>query len=73
MKQPVQEYPGNGIIVRFDPKVCTHSGNCVRSLRAVFDVTQRPWINVEGAETEAIIRTVQACPSGALSVERLPA
>lgn len=72
MKHPVQAYQGKGVIVRFDPTVCIHAGNCVRSLRAVFDVTKRPWVNMDGADAEAMIKTVQGCPSGALTVERTP-
>jgi uncharacterized Fe-S cluster protein YjdI len=37
MKGPIQEYKNDAIIVRFDPRVCIHSGECVRGLRAVFD------------------------------------
>jgi uncharacterized Fe-S cluster protein YjdI len=53
--------------VRFDPKICIHSGVCVRGLRAVFDVEKRPWVNVEGANAEAIAEQIKRCPSGALS------
>ena len=57
------------IIVSYDPAICTHSGNCVRGLPAVFDVSKDPWINVDGAEPQAIIAAVGRCPSGALSYE----
>ncbi len=66
-----QEYRNGGLVVRFDPKVCIHSGHCVRSLPAVFDVTKHPWVNVNGADAQQIIATVTACPSGALSFERV--
>ena len=71
MKPVVQEYTGKGVLVRFDLRVCTHSGNCVRRLPAVFDVKKRPWVNAEGADAEAIIQTIKACPSGALSFEQV--
>lgn len=64
-----QEYKNEEIIVRFDPKVCIHSGVCVRGLRAVFDVGKQPWVNVEGATAEAIAEQIKRCPSGALSYE----
>lgn len=65
----MSEYKNEKIVVRYDKDVCTHSGNCVRGLPAVFDVKKEPWINVNGADAEAIINTVRNCPSGALSFE----
>jgi uncharacterized Fe-S cluster protein YjdI len=67
MKAPIQECKNDAIIVRFDPKICIHSGVCVRGLRAVFDVEKRPWVTVEGANAEAIAEQIKRCPSGALS------
>jgi len=66
----MQEYRNDTIVVRYDPKVCTHSGACVRGLAAVFDVARQPWIDVNGASVEAIAAQVARCPSGALSSER---
>ena len=65
----MQEYTNPAITVRFDPRVCIHSGVCVRGLQAVFDVKKRPWVNVEGASAEAIAEQIRRCPSGALSYE----
>ena len=65
----MQEYRNEGIVVRYDEKICTHSGECVKSLPAVFDIKKTPWVNVNGASLEAIKQTVQACPSGALTFE----
>jgi uncharacterized Fe-S cluster protein YjdI len=69
VKSPLQEYKNDAIIVRFDPRVCIHSGVCVRGLRAVFDVGKRPWIMVDAASAEAIAEQIKRCPSGALSYE----
>lgn len=66
----MQEYKNAQIIVRFNPKVCTHSGNCVRGLHAVFDVQARPWVNVEAATADEIAAQIAKCPSGALTCER---
>jgi uncharacterized Fe-S cluster protein YjdI len=46
---------------------CMHSTVCFRGLQQVFDPRRRPWVDLSGASTEAIVRQVQACPSGALS------
>ena len=48
---------------------CIHSGQCVKNLPGVFRPRQSPWIYLEGGTKEDIIRTVQGCPSGALSLE----
>jgi uncharacterized Fe-S cluster protein YjdI len=66
MKDPVQHYEKDGLVVTFDPRVCTHSGICVRGLFDVFDVSRRPWVNLDGASAEKVGEQVKLCPSGAL-------
>jgi uncharacterized Fe-S cluster protein YjdI len=66
MKDPVQKYTEGGLTVTFDPRVCIHSGACVRGLHQVFDVGKRPWVNLKGAPAERVTAQVEACPSGAL-------
>ena len=68
----MQEYKNAQIIVRFNPKLCVHSGKCVRGLHAVFDVQARPWVNVDAASADEIAAQIAKCPSGALSSERPP-
>jgi uncharacterized Fe-S cluster protein YjdI len=65
----MQEYRNDNIIIRYDETICIHAGNCVKNLPAVFDSKKRPWINVDGADVEAIKNTIALCPSGALSFE----
>ena len=65
----MQEYRNDNIIVRYDETICIHAGNCVKNLPAVFDSKRWPWINVNGADVEAIKHTIALCPSGALSFE----
>lgn len=62
----LQTYEGDGFAVTFDPDVCTHSGNCVRGLPAVFDVRRKRWVDVDAATREAIEGQIGNCPSGAL-------
>lgn len=62
-----KHYSNGEITVVWKPDVCIHSGMCWRGLLQVFDPRKRPWINLEGADTEAIIAQVEKCPSGALS------
>ena len=63
------KYSNGEVTVIWQPAKCWHSGNCVNGLPAVFDSRKRPWVNIQGATTEEIIRQVKKCPSGALSFE----
>lgn len=60
-------YSNGEVTIVWQPKLCIHSGNCVRGLPQVFNSRIQPWINPEGASTNEIIAQVQQCPSGALS------
>ena len=56
--------------VTWDENVCTHSGNCVKTLPEVFKIEDGKFvIDESGAGEEAIRETVAACPSGALACE----
>ena len=67
----MQEYKNDKLVVRYDPAICIHAGECVRGLSSVFDINQQPWINVDGASPETIVEQVKRCPSGALTYEFL--
>lgn len=64
--QTIKEYSNGEVIITFEASKCIHSAKCVNGLPEVFNVTARPWINVEEAATEKIVNQVQKCPSGAL-------
>lgn len=64
-------YSNDQIAVHWDSERCIHTGWCSASLEAVFDVNKRPWVQLEGAEVDAVVATVEQCPSGALRYERL--
>jgi uncharacterized Fe-S cluster protein YjdI len=70
MSESEKAYSNGEITVLWKPGVCIHSGKCVQGLGEVFDVSARPWINMEGSITEHIIEQVEQCPSGALSYVR---
>lgn len=61
-----KSYSNDLIEVRYSKSRCTHAAECVKRLRPVFNVRQRPWINVDNASVEEIIEAVNLCPSGAL-------
>ncbi len=62
-----KEYSNGELTIVWKPGLCYHSERCVKGLPDVFNTNQRPWINAEGAASEAIIDQVRQCPSGALS------
>ena len=69
MEDITKKYDNGEITVIWQQHLCIHSANCVHGLPQVFDITQKPWINVQGADSEAIMNQIKKCPSGALSYE----
>jgi len=67
MEEIVKEYKNEDITVVWYPAKCTQSQCCFKAYSEVFDPKKRPWVQLSNGETEKIIRTVEACPSGALS------
>jgi uncharacterized Fe-S cluster protein YjdI len=63
------EYTNGEITILWQPKVCIHSGICVRALPKVYDPKARPWIRPENAATQELIDQVAKCPSGALRIK----
>ena len=65
-----REYATDEIVVEWEPRLCYHSHNCVRSLPQVFNEQARPWVNVDAASADEIEAAVSLCPSGALRTRR---
>ena len=65
MEKRLQVYETPDVTVTFDPKVCQHTGVC---LRAVFDIKHKRWIRPELASADEVIAQVARCPSGALQI-----
>jgi len=69
-----KEYATDEIVVEWEPRLCFHSQNCVRSLPQVFfDDGRRSWVQVEAATAEEVEAAVARCPSGALRTRRVGA
>lgn len=66
----VKRYSNGEITVVWQPSLCVHSGICARGLPKVFDPRRRPWVILDGFDSETIVNQVERCPSGALSIER---
>ena len=65
-----RDYQTDEIAVHWDSSRCVHSGICLRSLHQVFNLRQRPWVDVEAAPADDIAAAIEKCPSGALSYTR---
>jgi uncharacterized Fe-S cluster protein YjdI len=67
---PVKRSYTNGeVTVFWEPDLCNHAAICFRSLPNVFKPSSRPWIDMNAASTEEIIKTVKRCPTNALHYE----
>ena len=62
-----RKYTNGEITVYWRPSKCIHVTTCYRELIEVFNPRNRPWVNMNGAPTEEIIRVVRLCPTEALS------
>ena len=63
-------YEKDDLTVFWDSSRCIHTGICLRSLPAVFNLRSRPWVQVDGANADEIAATVRKCPTGALRYTR---
>lgn len=69
MDKTDRKYTNGEITVFWKPKLCIHATTCYRELIEVFNPRKRPWVDMEGAPTEEIIRVVKLCPTKALAYE----
>ena len=67
MDKTDRKYTNGEITVFWQPKKCVHATTCYRELIEVFNPRKRPWVNMDGAPTDEIIRVVKLCPTQALS------
>ena len=66
LAQGYRKYKGKDIDVYFSLEKCNHIGVCTRENELVFDPSNRPWIMVDKASVDEVIRVVRECPTGAL-------
>ena len=62
-----QDYVGKHITIHDNRRLCAHAGKCTDGLASVWRMGEKPWIDPDGADAEAIIAVIEQCPSGALS------
>jgi uncharacterized Fe-S cluster protein YjdI len=63
----VKAYSNGEVTVYWRPELCIHSTNCLVNLPLVFNTRRRPWIDMNGDNSKEIIKTVNTCPSRALT------
>ncbi|EDP71819.1 hypothetical protein FBALC1_05007 [Flavobacteriales bacterium ALC-1] len=59
-------FSNDKITVTYEPSCCANAGICALQLSDVFRNSVIPWIDLDGAQTKAIINQINKCPSGAL-------
>jgi uncharacterized Fe-S cluster protein YjdI len=67
----MKEYSNKEIKVLWNPEKCIHAGECVKGLPQVFSRDSTPWIDIQRASSEDIMKVVDRCPSGALTYEKM--
>jgi len=59
-------FSNRDITVTFEPRKCINAEKCAKGLSNVFKFDVIPWIDLDAAETDKIIKQIKRCPSGAL-------
>lgn len=68
MSKMVQKYQKDELEISYDPNICTHAANCVNGFPDIFNIENKPWINLDTATMEKLTESVKNCPSGALKM-----
>ena len=61
-------YENEDIAILWDSDRCWHARECRKGSPETFDPEQRPWVQLGKAENARVWKTVEKCPSGALSI-----
>lgn len=65
----VKTYTNGETTVVWEAAKCRHTGICLAGLPRVFNLKQRPWIEMSAADSASIEKQVALCPSGALRIQ----
>ncbi len=65
-----REYTNGEITVIWQPGLCIHSGICFHTLPEVFKPRDRPWIQMDKADSLRIEAAVNACPTSAIAIKK---
>ena len=64
MTHRIHEYRGQSIVVRYDAQRCIHAAECVTRLSAVFDTSQRRWVEPDNLDHFNLDFTIQKQGAG---------
>lgn len=67
---PSRKFRRDEITVTYQPRRCTHVGECLRRAPKVFNTWEQPWVQVENGTVKDIVEAIERCPTGALHYER---
>ncbi|MFO0686344.1 MAG: ferritin-like domain-containing protein [Sandaracinus sp.] len=68
----VEEVRGEKLVLRFEGQRCIHARHCVTATPGVFLANVKgPWIHPDAAPIDDVVSVARACPSGAITYERL--
>lgn len=66
-RESVKEFSNGEITVFWQAEKCIHSANCLIGLPDVFNPKKKPWINIHASNSKDIMKTIDTCPSRALT------
>lgn len=69
-KPLARKYKTEDVTVTYQPRRCTHVGECLRRAPKVFNTWEQPWVQVENGTVAEIVEAIERCPTGALHYER---
>lgn len=69
MKTIPNVFSNDEITVTYNPGQCINAERCAKELSSVFRSSVIPWIDLDGAPTDQIIKQINRCPSGALKFQ----
>jgi len=69
MKAIPNVFSNADLTVTYNPKQCVNSERCAKELSSVFRNSIIPWIDLDAASSDLIIKQVNRCPSGALKLQ----
>jgi len=63
---PITRYPGQGVDVTWDKRLCIHVGECGRAQGDLFVAGREPWCQPNVTTAAEVAEVCERCPSGAL-------
>ena len=70
-EQPTRVYENEEIRVFWYADRCQHAKKCVTGSWQAFDMSRRPWVDVNAIPAKELAEIIDRCPSGALKYELL--